>query len=81
MAARVILYTRSGCHLCETAKEQLALARRSFPFELQEVDIDSDPALRSLYNDEVPVISIDGRKAMKLYVEERELVKKLRGRS
>lgn len=81
MLPRVTLYTRAGCHLCDTAKEQLRRARRGAQFELEEVDIDSDPELQALYNEEVPVISINGRKAFKFFVNEDEFVKKLKDRS
>ena len=81
MLPRVTLYTRAGCHLCDTAKEQLRLAQRGAQFELEEVDIDSDPELRALYNEEVPVISINGRKAFKYFVNEQEFLKKLKSRS
>ena len=50
-------------------------------FELYEVDIDTDAGLRNTYNDEVPVIAINGRKAFKYRVSERELLKKLAARA
>ncbi len=78
MPARVTLYTRKGCHLCDTAKEQLHLAGRRANFELEEIDIDSDPELVARYNEEVPVIAINGRKAFKYYVSEEAFLKKLK---
>jgi len=78
LASRVTLYTRKGCHLCDTAKEQLRLASQRSNFELEEIDIDSDPDLVAQYNEEVPVIAINGRKAFKYYVSEEALVKKLK---
>ena len=78
---RVTLYTRAGCHLCEAAKQVLARARRRAVFDLEEVDIDADPALRERYNEEVPVVAIDGRKAFKYRVEEKEFLKKLEART
>ncbi len=78
MPSKVTLYTRKGCHLCDTAKEQLRLAGRRSDFELEEIDIDSDPELVAQYNDEVPVIAINGRKAFKYHVSEEALLKKLR---
>ena len=81
MVPRVTLYTRPGCCLCQTAKEQLARARRRAEFELEEIDIDSDAALRALYNNEIPVVAINGKKAFKYAVEEKEFLKKLRARS
>ena len=74
---RVTLYTRAGCCLCDEAKQQLRAARRRAAFDLEEVDVDADPALRALYSDEVPVIAINGRKAFKHRVTEREFLDKL----
>jgi glutaredoxin len=74
----VTLYTRRGCCLCDRAKEVLLAARREAAFELEEVDIDSDPELRRLYNDEVPVIAIDGRNAFIYRVSLAELLKELK---
>ena len=76
----VTLYTRAGCHLCDEVKATLARARARAEFSLREVDIDSDPALRAQYNDEVPVVAIDGRKAFKYHLNEDEFLKVLRAR-
>jgi glutaredoxin len=73
----VILYTRAGCHLCDEAKEQLHGLRRQTAFELRVVDIDQDPELRKLYNDEVPVIFINGHKAFKYRIEPAQFLKLL----
>lgn len=78
---KVTLYTRAGCCLCDDAKNVLAAARRHADFDLEEVDIDADSELRRLYNDEVPVIAINGRKAFKYKVSEPELLKKLEARA
>ncbi len=75
--ARVTLYTRAGCHLCDEVKEHLARARHSAAFDLEEIDIDSDPELRARYNEEVPVVAINGRKAFKYRLDERAFLKRL----
>jgi len=75
--ARVTLYTRQGCCLCDDAKRALVEARARAAFEYEEVDIDGDDALRRKYNDEVPVIAIDGVKAFKYRVPMGELLKRL----
>ena len=80
MKPRVTLYTRAGCCLCDEAKHTLAGLRGRAEFEYEEIDIDRDPGLRSRYNDEVPVIAIDGRKAFKYRVEPEEFLKKLKAR-
>ena len=76
----VTFYTRRGCHLCDDAKRVVADARRRAEFDYQEVDIDGDPELVRLYNDEVPVIAIDGVKAFKYRLAPEEFLKKLRAR-
>jgi len=81
MSARVTFYTRAGCHLCEEAKAVLAAARRRAEFEIEEIDVDSDPGLRALYNDEVPVVAINGKKAFKYRLETGAFLKALDGRS
>ena len=81
MIPRVTLYTRAGCHLCETARQNLLAARLQTDFSLEEVDIDTDPHLRDLYNEEVPVIAINGRKAFKYQVDAQAFLKTLRGRT
>ena len=78
---KVTLYTRAGCCLCDDAKHVLDAAKRHACFDLEEVDIDADPELRRLYNDEVPVIAINGRKAFKYKITEPELLKKLEARA
>ena len=78
---RVTVYTRRGCHLCDEAKQVIQSVRRRTAFDYEEFDIDSDPRLRQLYNEEVPVIAIDGKKAFKYRVTAAELLKKLAARS
>ena len=77
MRPQVTLYTRIGCCLCDDAKAVIASARRRADFDYSEVDIDTDPELVRLYNVEVPVITVNGRKAFKYRVEMNELLKKL----
>jgi len=81
LAMKVTLYTRQGCHLCDDAKLAISAARRRRAFEYEELDIDTDLELRQLYNEEVPVIAIDGRKAFKYRVTADELLKKLETRA
>jgi glutaredoxin len=81
MIPRVTLYTRAGCHLCDLAKQNLEAARRRADFEMEEIDIDSDAALRETYNDEVPVVAINGKKAFKYRVETKAFLKALEGRA
>lgn len=78
---KVTLYTRRGCHLCEEAKHVIESVKQRYAFDYEECDIDSDPQMQRLYNEEVPVISIDGRKAFKYHVTPAALLKRLAARS
>ena len=53
----VVLYTRSGCHLCDDALTTLV----EHGLTPKVVDIDADPALRERWSDCVPVVEIDGK--------------------
>lgn len=75
----VLLYTRKGCHLCEIVKESLVKLQRRGGFLWREVDVDTDEQLRREYNDQVPVVFIDGRKAFKYHMDEREFLRRLAG--
>jgi glutaredoxin len=77
----VILYGRPGCCLCDDARELLERVRESHPFELEELDIEADDALLRTYLERIPVVTIDGAEAFELFVEERELVRRLAGPS
>ncbi|MGA7155753.1 MAG: glutaredoxin family protein [Acidobacteriaceae bacterium] len=65
----VIVYSRVGCHLCDVVKDTLAKLETEATFHWHVVDIDADPSLRALYNEEVPVVFINGRKAFKYHLD------------
>jgi 4a-hydroxytetrahydrobiopterin dehydratase len=73
----VKLYTRRDCPLCDKAKE--AIRASGVEVELQEVDIDDDPALRRRYTDDVPVVVIDGVEAFRHRVDPRAFAEWVRG--
>ena len=61
--ARVIVYSRPGCHLCDEAKAAIENSNCSDRFTLEEVNIESDPELLNKYKYDIPVITIDGVEA------------------
>jgi len=77
MPREVVIYSRKGCHLCEIVKESLLKLQRQGGYTWREVDVDSDEELRRQFTDEVPVVFIDGRKAFKYRMDEREFLRKL----
>ena len=77
MKPLVTLYTRTGCHLCDQAKAVLADARRQTDFQYEEFDIDADPELRRMYNEEVPVVAINRTPVFRYAVDLGELLRRL----
>jgi glutaredoxin len=77
---KVTLYSRPACCLCDEVKQQLEKLRRRADFDLEEINIDEDEALRRLYNEEVPVVMINGSKAFKYRLDPQEFLEKLRAR-
>ncbi len=74
----VVVYSRTReCHLCEVVKESLSKLSRRGGFTWREIDVDGDTELRRQFNDEVPVVFIDGRKAFKYRMDEQEFLRKL----
>ena len=62
---QVILYTRPGCHLCEEMKETMISSGCAELYELEEIDIDSDPELFARYQFEIPVLFVNGVEAFR----------------
>ena len=73
----VTLYGRPGCHLCDEARETLTRLRRTSPFHLDEVDIETDDALHARYLERIPVIALDGEELFDYFVDETALVRRL----
>jgi len=63
--ARVTLYTKPGCHLCEEAKQQMHAAACAELYELEEVNIETDPEIFERYKHSIPVIAINGSETFK----------------
>jgi glutaredoxin len=55
----VTIFSRTGCHLCESAIEQIESVKTDLDFKLEIKLIDNDPQLEKMYGEQVPVILID----------------------
>ncbi len=69
MGARITLYGRPDCHLCDEARE--VLKRVGEPFA--EVDITTDDALHARYLERIPVVTLDGEELFEFFVDEKAL--------
>jgi glutaredoxin len=77
------IYTRPGCHLCQEMKtlvERVVRDTRAAA-EIQEIDIANDPDLEERYGLEIPVLLVNGKKAAKYRVSEKELTRILIARA
>ncbi len=78
MKPQLLLYTRKDCCLCEEMKSTLSRVAGRVPFALEEIDVDTSPALQENYGNEVPVLFINGRKAFKYRLTAQELEQRLK---
>ena len=78
------MYSRPGCHLCHEMKSVIEGVLRQpgrADLALEEIDISTDPSLLARYEREIPVLTIDGKKAAKYRITEEDLIRKLAGRA
>jgi len=57
----VVIYSRTGCHLCDIAEETLKGLQDELKFALAKQLIDGDRELEYQYGEQVPVITINGK--------------------
>ena len=74
---RVVLYTREGCGLCETAKRALLAERERTPFDLEEIDVEGNDDLEMEYGIRIPVVLVDGVELFELVVDPDALARAL----
>jgi glutaredoxin len=61
-AARVTLYSRPGCHLCDDARAVVERVCAELGTSYDEIDINSSADLVEAYGEQVPVTLVDGRR-------------------
>jgi len=59
--ARVRLYSKPGCHLCDDARAVVERVCADLGTSYDEVDITTSPELMNAYADQIPVTFVDGR--------------------
>ena len=76
--ARVVLYSKPGCHLCEEMRALVDDVLDGSDVAVREVDVTRDAALFERFRYDIPVLEIDGREVARHRVTEPVLVKALR---
>ncbi len=56
MTPHILVYHRQGCHLCEQVVASLFQLQHELGYNIEQIDIDSDPQLMNKYNADVPVV-------------------------
>jgi glutaredoxin len=56
-----VLFTRQGCHLCETARLLLQKEQQRYHYTLEIVDVDSQEELAAQFGEQVPVVTVNGQ--------------------
>jgi hypothetical protein len=75
---RVVLYGKPGCHLCEDMHAQLRHALRGTGISVAERNIASNLDDFVRYQNDIPVLAIDGREVARHRITEEALVSALR---
>jgi glutaredoxin len=60
VSARVTLYGKPGCHLCDDAREVVARVCAEVGTTYDEVDVTTSPELMERYGEQIPVTFVDG---------------------
>jgi glutaredoxin len=69
----VTLYSRPDCQLCDEARAEIRAMRRALPFDLREVDIETEEGLTRAYLERIPVVEVDGEIVSELVFDPRRL--------
>jgi glutaredoxin len=80
LPARVRLYTKPGCHLCDQAREVVGEVCAAQGVGWDEIDISSDFELQRRFAEQIPVVFVDGRQHDFWRVDAGRLSAALRGR-
>ncbi len=73
----VLVYSKPDCHLCDEVKEQLSRLQASYPYELREVNILNDARSFDKFKEEIPVVFINGKKAFKYRLDEKDFARRM----
>ena len=77
---RLTLYTRPGCHLCDTMKRVVddIAPEECGPIALREVDISGDVSLERRFGTEIPVLACGERVLARVRTTRAALLQSLR---
>lgn len=75
--ARVQLYTKRDCSLCDEAKKVLLPVAEQEGCSVEMIDITTSQDLMDAYGEEIPVVAIEGVKAFRYRIDDVERLRAL----
>ena len=61
MTARITLYSKPGCHLCDDARAIIERVCDEVGTTYDDIDITTSTELTNAYGEQIPVTFVDGR--------------------
>lgn len=77
MAARLSLYTRHGCHLCEDMEQAVSELAAELNFKTEIIPIDNNAELEQDYGHRVPVLMIEDEMICEYFLDKAALIQAL----
>ena len=77
MAARLSLYTRRGCHLCEDMEQAVSELAAELNFKTEIIPIDNNAELEQDYGHRVPVLMIEDEMICEYFLDKAALIQAL----
>jgi glutaredoxin len=69
---RVTLYTKPGCHLCESVEQVVARVAAKRKLDVETRNIEADPSDFQKYQFDIPVVLVDGKEVARHRLTVRE---------
>jgi hypothetical protein len=69
-SARLTLFSRAYCHLCQDMLAALEALRGELSFEMDVLDVDANAVLEEKYDQLVPVLAADGEELCRYFLDE-----------
>jgi len=77
MAKKLVIYGRSGCHLCDEMEREVRALQPEWGFSLEVLDVERDPELEERYGERVPVLLGGDREICHYFLDRAALIRYL----
>lgn len=77
MVKKLLIYGRSGCHLCDEMEREVRALQPEWRFSLEVLDVERDPELEERYGELVPVLLGGDREICHYFLDRAALIRYL----